>query len=80
MNDKGLRSVVEIRDKIHRLRMLRAGSIFDKHFEAGEIYMLMWVLSEEPDLKSRKDVQEFAESVPCSPKYTREYMKKEVEK
>jgi hypothetical protein len=32
----------EIRDRIHRLRMIRAGSIFNRHFEAGELFMLLW--------------------------------------
>jgi len=44
-----MKSKKDIRETIHRYRMLRAGSIYPKEFEAGAIYALMWVLNENPN-------------------------------
>ena len=65
-----MKSEAEIRGKIHRLRQMRAGSMYPKTFEAGWIYGLLWVLKEEPKM-STYELAEFIYKMPCSSEYSR---------
>lgn len=55
------RTKKEIREIIERLKSKRAGSIFTWEFEAGMLYIALWILNEEPELKTRADAIAFRE-------------------
>jgi hypothetical protein len=61
----------EIRDRIHRIRMIRAGSIFNKQWEAGELFMLLWVLGEEPNLRSNEEAECWGRAMVRDPLYSK---------
>jgi len=70
-----MKTEVEIRERIHRLRLIRAGSIFNRQFEGGELFMLLWVLGEEPThLRNKEEVECWIRLMISSPEYTSKYL------
>jgi hypothetical protein len=66
-----MKTEAEIRARIHRIRMIRAGSIFSREFEAGELFMLLWVLGEEPNLKNYEEVFLWGRKMVGDPEYSK---------
>ena len=70
-----MKTEVEIRERIHRLRMIRAGSIFNRQFEGGELFMLLWVLGEEPTyLRNKEEIECWIRTAVSSAEYSTKYL------
>lgn len=49
----------EINYYIHRLKSIRAGSIFSNEFEGGMLYMLLALKGEQPDFQKSDEVYDW---------------------
>jgi len=56
----------ELRVEITRKMQVRAGSIFDNHFEAGMVYAYLQMLGWQSNFKTRRDVKQFIKEVTYS--------------